>query len=151
MQSKATSVDAYFEALPVDRKEPMNKLRKVIIKNLPNGYVETMNYGMPGYVIPHSLYPPGYHVNPLLPLGLLNIASQKKFIGLYHMGIYADEKLLNWFVTAYQKTSTRKLDMGKSCIRFKNFEEIPFMLIGELVSKLTVQDWINKYESIIKK
>ena len=110
-----------------------------------------MSYGMIGYVIPHSIYPQGYHCTPKLPLPFLNIASQKNYVALYHMGIYADKDLLNWFTSAYKKISPRKLDMGKSCIRFKKQEDIPYELIAELVSKITPQDWIQSYENTIKK
>jgi hypothetical protein len=110
-----------------------------------------MNYGMIGYVIPHSLYPSGYHCDPKLPLPFMNIASQKNFVAVYHMGMYADQNLMDWFLDAYKQTSTKKLDMGKSCIRFKKMEDIPFALIGKLASKLTVQQWITLYESAFKK
>ena len=106
---------------------------------------------MIGYYVPHSLYPNGYHVNPELPLPFINIASQKNFVALYHMGLYNDEKLLNWFKTEYPKYVKTKLDMGKSCIRFKKIETIPYQLIGELVSKITPKMWIERYEQAIKK
>lgn len=147
MQSDAKTVDAYFKSLPEDRKQAMNHLRKVILDNIPSGFSEQMSYGMVGYVVPHSIYPPGYHCDPKLPLPFVNIASQKNFIVLYHMGIYADTSLLDWFTSEYQKYSTSKLDMGKSCIRFKKPEQIPFQLIGELIKKLSVKDWIELYES----
>lgn len=147
MQPDAKTVDAYFESLPEDRKQAMNHLRKVILDNIPSGFSEQMSYGMVGYVVPHSIYPPGYHCDPKLPLPFVNIASQKNFIVLYHMGIYADTSLLDWFTSEYQKYSTSKLDMGKSCIRFKKPEQIPFQLIGELIKKLSVKDWIELYES----
>ena len=151
MQSKAQTPDEYIATLPADRQDAMNQLRKVIKKNLPKGFTEQMSYGMVGYVVPHSTYPNGYHCDPKLPLPFLNIASQKNFIAVYHMGVYSDPKLLDWFVKEYPKHSKSKLDMGKSCIRFKKPEEIPFKLIGELVSKMTPQDWIELYEGILKK
>lgn len=151
MQYKATSPDDYISQLPEDRKTPVTKLRQVILKNLPKGFEETMNYGMIGYVIPHSLYPDGYHCDPKLPLPFMNIASQKNFVAVYHMGIYADPKLLNWFTSEYPKHSSRKLDMGKSCLRFKKLEDIPYQLIGELASKMSSKEWIVIYESNIKK
>lgn len=101
---------------------------------------------MIGYVVPHSLYPPGYHVNPTLPLPFINIASQKNYIAMYHMGLYANKQLLDWFVAEYPKHSPRKLDMGKSCIRFKNMETIPYDLIGELCTKMTIENWITMHE-----
>ncbi|MBL4703560.1 MAG: DUF1801 domain-containing protein [Flavobacteriales bacterium] len=115
------------------------------------GFSEELNYGMPGYVVPHSLYPAGYHCAPELPLPFASFASQKNFIGFYHMGLYADPELLEWFVSEYPKHCKRKLDMGKSCIRFKKMDDIPYKLLGELMAKITPQDWISKYESNIKK
>jgi len=150
MQSKATTVDAYIAELPEDRKKAMTELRKVINKNLPKGFKEGMGYGMMGWSVPHSLYPPGYHCTPELPLPFMGIASQKNFIAVYHMGVYADPKLLKWFTTAHAKTSPKKLDMGKSCMRYKKPEDIPYKLIGELASKITVDDWIEMYERAVK-
>jgi hypothetical protein len=151
MKSKAVTVSEYLDSLPDERKAAMNELRKVIKKNLPDGFSEVMSYGMIGYVVPHSIYPDGYHCNPTLPLGFMNIASQKNFIAVYHMGIYADKKLLEWFTQEYPKHVKTKLDMGKSCLRFKKPEQIPFELIGQLSTKLTPQQWINVYESVLKK
>lgn len=150
MQSKATTVDQYLAELPEDRQKALEMLRKVIKKNMPKGFQECMNYGMIGYVVPHSKYPAGYHCNPKDPLPFLNIASQKNFIAVYHMGIYGDPKLLKWFQDAHAKASPKKLDMGKSCIRYKKQEDIPYKLIGELASKLTPDDWIGRYESYLK-
>lgn len=151
MQSKAATVEQYLEELPQDRREAVIKLRKAIKKNLPEGFKETMGYGMISYVVPHSLYPAGYHCTPNLPLPFMSIASQKNFIAVYHMGVYAIPKLLKWFTTQYAKETFAKLDMGKSCIRFKKPEQIPFELIGELSSKLTPEDWIIFYEKNIKR
>ncbi len=151
MQSKAATPDEYFASLPEDRQKAMTALRKVIRKNLPKGFKETMGYGMLGYCVPHSLYPAGYHCNPADPLPFLGLASQKNFIAIYHMGIYADPKLLKWFTTAYAKVSTTKLDMGKSCIRFKKPEHIPFELIGELAGKMTPEEWTALYERELKR
>lgn len=148
---KAKTVDDYFKELPEDRKAPMNELRKVILKNLPKGFKECMAYGMVGYVVPLSMYPAGYHCDPSLPLGFMNIASQKNFIALYHMGIYGSPKLLKWFTDEYPKHSKAKLDMGKSCIRFKKPEQIPYKLVGELAAKITPEKWIEIYESHLKK
>jgi len=145
MRSEAKTTDEYIASLPDDRKEAMTKLRKVIKKNLPKGFVEEMGYGMTGWVVPHKLYPGGYHCTPELPLPFIGMASQKNFIALYHMGIYSDKKLLKWFETAWKKATTRKLDMGKSCIRFKKPDDIPFELIGELASKITPHEWIDIY------
>ena len=150
MQSKAATPEEYVESLPDDRREAINKLRKVIRKNLPKGFAEEMSYGMIGYVVPHKLYPKGYHCDPKLPLPFLNIASQKNFIALYHMGIYMNPKLLDWFTNEYPKHSKKKLDMGKSCLRFKKPDEIPYDLIGELASKVTVAEWVSLYEKALK-
>lgn len=151
MQSKAETVEEYLIALPDDRKLAMNTLRTTILANIPSSFVETMSYGIIGYVVPHSLYPNGYHCNPKLPLPFINIASQKNLIALYHMGIYAYPELLKWFTDEFPKHSIQKLDMGKSCIRFKKMDQIPFDLIAKLVQKVSVEEWINMYESMVKK
>ncbi len=151
MQSKATTPEHYLLELPEDRKEAMQKLRKVIKDNLPKGFEEQMSYGMLGYVIPHSIYPNGYHCNPKLPLPFINLASQKNFIALYHMGIYANKNLLEWFQVEYPKHVKTKIDMGKSCLRFKKMEDIPFEFIGELIRKVSVEDWISTYEQAFRK
>ena len=129
----------------------MEKLRAVILKNLPEGFEETMNYGMIGYVVPHTLYPEGYHCDPKLPLPFINLASQKNYIALYHMGVYSDPDLLKWFKEAYADRVPTKLDMGKSCIRFKKPEHIPYDLVGELCSKVGTSEWISHYEKAVKR
>lgn len=151
MQSKATTVTEYLNEIPEDRKAGFHKLRDAILNNIPEGFKECMGYGMMGYSVPHTLYPSGYHCDPKLPLPFAGIASQKNFIAFYHMGIYADPELLEWFTSEFPKYSKKKLDMGKSCMRFKKPEDIPFELIGELMQKITVQDWIATYESVFKK
>jgi uncharacterized protein YdhG (YjbR/CyaY superfamily) len=151
MQSTAISIEAYLEEIPEERKEAFTKLRETVLKNIPKGFVEQMSYGMIGYVVPNSIYPNGYHCDPKLPLPFISIALQKNFLALYHMGIYAKPELLNWFVSEYPKQSKQKLDMGKSCIRFKKIDQIPFDLIAELVQKMSVQEWITCYESVFKK
>ena len=151
MQSKATTVEQYLKELPPDRKEAISRLRQEILKNLPNGFEEVMSYGMLGYVVPKTIYPDGYHCDPTLPLPFINLASQKNIIAVYHMGMYADQKLLAWFQKEYSKRVTTKPDTGKSCIRFKKPEAIPYELIGELAGKLTVDDWISLYETKFKK
>lgn len=151
MQSKAETPDQYIAELPDERKEAMMALRKLLQSNLPKGYKEEMSYGMIGYVVPHSIYPKGYHSTPKLPLPFVNLASQKNYIALYHMGINADKALLKWFTDEYPKHSKTRLDMGKGCIRFKKPEHIPYKLIGELVSKMTVEEWINLYEKTYRK
>jgi len=151
MTIDAQSPDDYIAQLPEDRKEAVSKLRETIKKNLPDGFEECINYKMIGYVVPHSRYPDGYHCDPKLPLPFINIASQKNFVALYHMGMYANPNLLDWFVKEYPKHVKTKLDMGKSCIRFKNTQNIPYGLIGELCKKIGPQDWIDIYEQNIKK
>lgn len=151
MQSSALSVEDYLTEIPEERKPYVNKLRETIAKNIPDGFVEQMSYGMIGFVVPHTIYPDGYHCSPKLPLPFVNIASQKNFISLYHMGLYADKELLNWFATEYPKYSSQKLDMGKGCIRFKKLDQIPYDLIAQLMQKITVQDWISSYEFNFKK
>lgn len=150
MQSTAKTVNEYLNELPEERKDAFIKLRNSILNNLPKGFEEQMSYGMLGYVVPHSIYPNGYHCNPKLPLPFINIASQKNFIALYHMGIYANLELLEWFTAEYPKHSSLKLDMGKGCIRFKKPDQIPFDLIAELAAKISVEDWIECYETQLK-
>ena len=151
MTLAAKTPEEYINSLPQDRKDAISKLRKIIIKKIPKGFSETISYGMLGYVVPHSIYPDGYHCDPKLPLPFMSIASQKNFVGVYHMGIYANKELYDWFVNEYPKHSNRKIDMGKSCIRLKKIEEIPYELIGELASKMTPDEWIKIYENAIKK
>lgn len=145
MNSQATCPDSYISQLPEDRKVPIEQLRKTILDNLPSGFKEEMSYGMVGYVVPHSIFPRGYHCDPKLPLPFMSFASQKNFIALYHMGIYAKKEVLDWFVSEYPKHCKTKLDMGKSCIRFKKPDQIPFDLIAELCRKMTVEEWITFY------
>ena len=151
MKIKVNNIEEYLQNIPEDRKEVFGKLMNVIRENIPSGFSEELSYGMPAWVVPHSLYPDGYHCSPELPLPFATVASQKNFIAVYHMGIYATPELLDWFVKEYHKHSKRKLDMGKSCIRFKKMDDVPFELIGELMRKMSPQDWINKYESAFKK
>jgi len=151
MQYQATSPDDYINQVPEDRKEALKKLRQVINDNLPKGFEEGMQYGMIGYFVPHSIYPNGYHCNAKEPLPFMSFASQKNSVNFYHMGIYANQELHDWFVAEYPKHCKTKLDMGKSCIRFKKINEIPYELIGELTKKITAQDWINIYELTFKK
>lgn len=151
MNSNNPDVQEYISQLAEERKEVIIRLRKEIIDNLPSGFQETINYKMLGYVVPHSVYPDGYHCDPKLPLPFMNLASQKSHVAVYHMGVYADHNLMEWFKTEYAKVCKRKLDMGKSCIRFKKMDDIPYELIGELSSKISVQGWIKTYEKSIKK
>lgn len=151
MKIAAESPEQYMDQLPDDRKLPFGQLRKVILGNLPKGFAETISYGMIAYVVPFSIYPGGYHCDPKQPLPFISIASQKNFVALYHMGIYAHPELLNWFTEEYPKHSKTKLDMGKSCIRFKKPEQIPLELIGELCAKMSPKEWIEIYESKLKR
>lgn len=151
MQSKASTPDQYMAELPAERKEAMTKLRDTIRKNLPRGFEETMQYGMLTYVVPHSLYPAGYHCNPSDALPFISLASQKNNISFYHMGIYALPELLKWFTSEYPKHAKGKLDMGKSCVRFKKMDDIPYKLIGELVKKVKAKEWIDYYEKNYKR
>jgi uncharacterized protein YdhG (YjbR/CyaY superfamily) len=149
MQIKADTVDEYVNQLPEDRQVVIEKLRKSIKKNLPEGFEETPSYGMIGYVVPHSIYPSGYHCTPKLPLPFINVASQKNFVAVYYMG-FADKTILEWFHNEFPKHSKAKLDMGVGCIRFKKIDQIPFDLIGQLASKMTVENWIQVYEETYK-
>lgn len=151
MQSIAKNVQEYLKEIPEDRAVYFKKLRNVIVKNIPDGFEEMMSYGMIGYVVPHSLFPDGYHCNPSQPLPFVNIASQKNFIAMYHMGLYGSPELLNWFVKEYPKHCKHKLDMGKSCVRFKKPDQIPFELIAELIKKITVKEYIKKYKDNLNK
>ena len=151
MQSTAINANAYIAELPIERQAAFKKLRTVIKRNLSSGFKEMMSYGMIGYVVPHSKYPAGYHCNPKDPLPFMCIASQKNFIAVYHMGIYANPDLLKWFTAAHAKASPKKLDMGKSCIRYKKPEDIPFELIGELTAKMSADEWIALYEKKFKR
>jgi len=151
MKYEAKTVKEYFAQVPDDRKAVLKKLWNTIRENIPEGFTEELNYGLPGFVVPHSLYPDGYHCDPKQPLPFINIASQKNFIAFYHMGVYSMPDLLKWFTENFSKHSKTKLDMGKSCVRFKKIDQIPYALIGELISKITVDEWINHYENRIKK
>ncbi len=143
---EAKTVEEYIEQIPTEQLESFNKLRETLLKNIPDGIVEVINNKMPSYVVPHSIYPNGYHCKPEEPLPFISIASQKNFIALYHMGIYIDPKLLEWFKLEYAKLNIGKLNMGKSCIRFNNMKKIPYALIAELCGKMNVEKWIILYE-----
>tara|TARA_B100001245_G_C22578960_1_gene287874 strand:- start:124 stop:573 length:450 start_codon:yes stop_codon:yes gene_type:complete len=145
------SIKHYTNSLASDRKTTITQLINVIEQNIPKGFEKVMNYGMPSFVIPHSIYPNGYHCDTTLPLPFIGVSNQKSSISLHHMGLYADPELLNWFKSEYPKHSNTKLDMGKSCIRFKKFNEIPYELIGILSNKMTVKNWIDIYEQNIKR
>ena len=146
-QSTNEAVKQYVEAIAEDKKETFVKLREIVLQNLPTGFQEEISYGMLGFVVPHTIYPKGYHCNSKLPLPFISLAAQKNFVALYHMGIYANPELLEWLVQEHEKISTKKLDMGKSCIRFKKNTEIPYELIAQLCEKMTPEDWVATYES----
>jgi hypothetical protein len=150
MQIFVSTPEEYLEQLPDDRKKAMVQLREILLLHLPKGFEETISYGMIGYVVPHSLYALGYHCEPKLPLPFVSIASQKNFVAFYHMGIYANPSLLNWFTNEYPKHCSTKLDMGKSCIRFKKLDQIPYPLLAELCTKISPQQWIETYEDQFK-
>lgn len=150
MQSKAETVADYLTTLPDERAEIMAALRSEIKKNLPKGFEETMQYGMISYVVPHKLYPAGYHCNPKEALPFMSLASQKNHIAIYHMAVYQGA-LHDWFVKEFKKHSSKKLDMGKSCIRFKKADDVPVKLFGELAKKLKPKEWIEMYEKSLKR
>lgn len=151
MKATGNTIQEILSNIPEDRIEPFHKLHEAIVKNLPRGFEAAISYGALGYVVPHTIYPAGYHCKPSEPLPFASLASQKNSINFYHMGIYMDPKILDWFVSEYPKHSKQKLDMGKSCIRFKKFDDIPYQLIGELMTKMSVEDWVGLYESMLKK
>jgi len=151
MKAPGITVEEILANIPEDRKEAFQKLHQTILAHLPSGFEAGISYGGLGYVIPHSLYPAGYHCKPTEPLPFAGLASQKNSINFYHMGIYSDPQLMDWFLAEYPKHCSQKLDMGKSCIRFKKPEHIPYTLLGKLMQKMTAQDWIDLYESKLKK
>lgn len=150
MISKANTVDAYLNELPENRSVVVRKLREIILSNLPKGFEETMSYGMIGYVIPHSIYPDGYHVNPSDPVPFMGLASQKNYVAIYYMGFMISKETLNWFTQTYKVVVPTKLDMGKSCIRLKNLNTIPYELIGELCQRITVKKYLQAYEKVLE-
>ena len=145
------SIKGYINSLASDRKKTITQLINVIEQNIPKGFEKAMNYGMPSFVIPHSIYPDGYHCDNKLPLPFISISNLKSSISLHHMGLYANSELLNWFQSEHPKHSKTKLDMGKGCIKFKKFNEIPYKLIGILSKRMTVKNWIDTYEQNIKR
>jgi len=147
MKIAVKNIKEILDKVPTERKEVFTKLHQTILSNLPKGFEAAISYGGLGYVVSHTIYPSGYHCKPTEPLPFAGIASQKNSINFYHMGIYADASLMEWFVSEYSKHCHQKLDMGKSCIRFKKINEIPFELIGKLMQKISVEQWIKIYES----
>lgn len=156
MTTKPTSVEEYINSLAPDRKDAVEKLRAAFKNNLPAGFHECLNYGMIGFVVPHSIYPNGYHCDPKLPLPFIAIASQKAHISIHHMGMYmasagSNNPLYDWFLQEWPNYSSKKLDMGKACIRFKKPDDIPFELIEKLATKMSPEKWIEIYESVLKR
>lgn len=151
MKAVGNTVEEILSSVPDDRKEAFNKLHQIIVKNLPKGFEAAISYGGLGYVVPHKLYPSGYHCKPSEPLPFAGLASQKNSINFYHMGIYSDPNLYKWFTEEFPKHTKQKMDIGKSCIRFKKMNDIPFELIGELMKKVSVNDWVSLYESNLKR
>lgn len=151
MQLPADNPDHYVTRIPEERQAVFNELRIIIKNNMPPELQECISYGKVGYVVPKSIYPAGYHCSPELPLPFANLASQKNNISFYHMGLYANEDLMLWFKEEYAKRSKYKLDMGKSCVRFKRMDDIPVELIGELMGKMSTQEWVTTYERVYKK
>ncbi|MBK9734339.1 MAG: DUF1801 domain-containing protein [Saprospiraceae bacterium] len=149
MKAEGKTVDEILNNLPEDRVKPFNTLHDVIVKNLPEGFEAAISYGGLGYVIPHTMYPAGYHCKPSEPLPFAGIASQKHSINFYHMGMYSDPKLMKWFVTEYPRHTKQKLDMGKSCVRFNKLDDIPYQLIGELMQKMSAKEWIEMYDNML--
>jgi len=145
------AVEEYLRSIAPERKEVFQRLHDTILANLDPEFDVVMSYGMIGYVLPHKVYPAGYHCDPKLPLPFVSIASQKSHMALYHMGMYANPELLDWFVQTYTAVTGKKPDMGKSCIRFKKPESIPIPLIGELIGKMSASEWIALYEEQLKR
>ena len=146
MQSKARTPMEYIDSLPADRRRAISEIRRVILKNLPGGFAEVMSYGMLGYVVPHSVYAPGYHCDPKQPLPFINLASQKNYISFSHMALYGP--LLDWFTKEWKSVPRKKLDMGKCCVRFKSLDDVPLELIGRLVARITPRQWVRMYEEL---
>ena len=151
MKTKTAKTKTESSSAEAAKKTAFEELKKTIQKNLPKGFESGVQFGMDSFYVPHSIYPDGYHCQPNVALPFISIAMQKNFIALYHMGIYASPELLDWFVKEYEKASVGKLDMGKSCIRFKKPEQVPFELLGKLAGKMTVKEWITLYEKNYKK
>ena len=151
VRSLATTVEQYIQELAPDRQASIRQLREVISSHLPPGFEEQVGYGMIGWVVPHRLFPAGYHCDPSQPLPFMGLAAQKNFDALYHMGLYMNPELLDWFQQEYALRAPRRLDMGKSCIRFKKPGHIPYELIGELAGRMSPQDWIACYQKALQK
>lgn len=145
--NKPTSPADYLDSLPPDRRAAVERLRRVLKQHLPRGFEETMGYGMLAWVVPHRTFPAGYHCDPEQPLPFINLASQKQYLSLYHMGLY-DPALAAWLKAEWPKHTDAKLDMGKCCVRMKDPAKIPFELLGELAEKITPAQWVKHYQSV---
>lgn len=139
--------EAYISQIDDKWRDSFVQLSEIVQNHIPDGFESVLQYGGISFVVPLSTYPQGYHVTPNTPLPFISIIAQKKHLSLYHMGVYSDPELLHWFQEEYAKQVPTKLNMGKSCIRFTNPSKIPYSLIGELVEKMTVTDWIQRYEA----
>jgi hypothetical protein len=148
MANTAKTVDEYLQALPEDRRRTISAVRSVILANLPDGYEEQINYGMIGYVVPHSLYTAGYHCDPTKPLALAQLGSQKNHMALYLMTVYGDPATEQWFRKAWTAAG-KKLDMGKACVRFKKLEDVPLDVVGEVIARVPVQAYISRIEKTL--
>ena len=144
---KYVTPEKYIKQQPLERQDALNAIRQTVLDHLPQGFKEVMQYGMISYVVPHEIYSNGYHANPKEPLPFMGLANQKGYIALYHLGMYTDKSLLEWFVTSYEALDIGKLDMGKSCIRFKKIHNIPLELISQLCSKMSVESYVSIYEA----
>lgn len=151
MIQASDSVRAYLEGLEPSRREGVSCIRNILLAALPDGFQEEMQYRMPSYTVPLDVYPAGYHCDPKLCLPFMAVAGNKGGISLYHMGLYADPAMMDWFLDRYQQETSRKPDVGKSCIRFKKTEDIPVQTIRELAGRLTPAGWIALYEKAFRK
>jgi hypothetical protein len=150
MARTAQTVDAYLDSLPKERSHALRAVRRVILENLPAGYEEHMQYGMITYVVPHSLYPAGYHCNPEQPLPYASLGSQKNHMALYLMSVYGDPALDQWFRGAWQ-ASGKRLDMGKSCVRFRTLEDLPLEVIGQVIARVSAKKYVARVEAALQK
>ncbi len=144
MQNRADQFEAYLSALPDSRSEPFRQLLSVIREHIDPGFVEVFDYGMPGWAVPFTRHPAGYHCDSTIPVPFLSIANQKQHIAVYHMGLTLDPEQHDWFVQTYAKTGM-KLNMGKSCIRFTRMDSIPYGIIGELAGRITLEAYLERY------
>jgi hypothetical protein len=149
MQSKATTVEQYLSGLSAERRGALEAVRRVLLANLDKDYEEGMQYGMIGYYVPHHVFPPGYHCDPKQPLPFAGLASQKNHMSLYLMCVYGDSPLAEWFRESWAKTG-KKLDMGKSCVRFKKVEDLALDVVGEAIRRVPVSKYLKQYEQAMR-